>query len=110
MMPSHSDIDRMTDEQLTRLNGWRVQHEIVLSLIDGVLLPAYQGEVIFYKALLPYQEANKLNFDGEGLARQDALYEQRWRALVHNLTIIPVPTDHFTMLEAQYINLYLDKI
>ena len=110
MMPPQSDIDRMTDEQLQRLNGWRHQHEIVLSLIDGVPLPSYQGEVIFYKALLPYQEANKLNFDSEGLARQDALYEQRWRSLVPHLKIIPVATDHFSMLEAQYINIYLDSL
>ena len=110
MMPPQSDIDQMTDEQLQRLNGWRHQHEIVLSLIDGVPLPSYQGEVIFYKALLPYQEANKLNFDSEGLARQDALYEQRWRSLVPHLKIIPVATDHFSMLEAQYINIYLDSL
>ena len=110
MMPPQSDIVQMTDEQLQHLNDWRVQHEVVLSLIDGVPFPSYQGEVVFYKAMLPYQEANKLTFDSEGLARQDALYEQRWHSLVPHLKIIPVATDHFSMLEAQYINIYLDSL
>ena len=110
MMPSQSVIDQMSDEQLQRFESWRQQHEVVVSLIDGVPMPPYQGEVIYYKATLPYQEANKIFFDSEGLARLDVIYEQRWRSHVPNLTVIPVPANHFSMIEAQYINLYLDRI
>jgi hypothetical protein len=35
---------------------------------------------------------------------------QRWHQLQPKIEIIPIPTDHFTMLEAEYTNLYLKEL
>jgi len=110
MIPSQKVIDQMADVQLQHFNDFLREQKMVLSLVDDNQLPLYQGEVIYYKAVLPYLEANKLTVDRENLERQAALYLHRWHSLAPNLVVVPISADHFSMLEIRYANLYIDKI
>ena len=110
MMPPQTIIDQMPPERQEKVYAWRQQHDRVKSILDGVPMPPFQGEVVFFKALQPYLAVNKLTLDSEAFIRQEEVYMQRWHLIQPQMKIIPVQADHFSMLEEPYINLYVKEL
>ena len=58
----------------------------------------------------PFLAVNKLTLDVDAFNRQVEIYLQRWKEAHPLIEIIPVPTDHFTMLEPEYAKLYIKEL
>ena len=110
MMPSQSVIEQMPPERQQKLFDWGKQQKRVIALLDGQPMPPYKGEVIFFKAMEPFLAVNKLTLDIDAFNRQVDIYLQRWHQLQPQMRIVPVPTDHFTMLESEYSKLYMKEL
>jgi len=110
MMPAQSIIDKMPPERQQKLYDWQKQQKRVLALLDGQPMPPFNGNVVFFRAMKPFLAVNKLTLDSDAFNRQVEIYLQRWHQLQPKIEIIPIPTDHFTMLEAEYTNLYLKEL
>ena len=110
MMPSQSIIEQMPPERQQKLFEWEKQHERVISFLDGQPMPSFKGDVVFFRAMHPFLAVNKLTLDIEAFNRQVEIYLQRWKDLQPQMKIIPIPTDHFTMLESEYTNLYMKEL
>ena len=110
MMPSQSVIEQMPPERQQKLFDWGKQQKRVIALLDGQPMPPYKGEVIFFKAMEPFLAVNKLTLDVDAFNRQVDIYLQRWHQLQPQMRIVPVPTDHFTMLESEYSKLYMKEL
>ena len=110
MMPSQDVVDQMPPERQQKLYDWMHQFEKVTAMLDGVPMPLYKGDVVFFRATEPFLAVNQLTLDSDAFARQAALYMQRWQDIQPNMEIIDIPTDHFTMLDPQYTELFLKEI
>jgi surfactin family lipopeptide synthetase A len=110
MMPSQSIIEQMPPERQQKLFEWEKQHERVISFLDGQPMPSFKGDVVFFRAMHPFLAVNKLTLDIEAFNRQVEIYLQRWKDLQPQMKIIPIPSDHFTMLESEYTNLYMKEL
>ena len=110
MMPSQSIIEQMPPERQQKLFEWEKQHERVISFLDGQPMPSFKGDVVFFRAMHPFLAVNKLTLDIDAFNRQVEIYLQRWKELQPQMKIIPIPTDHFTMLESEYSKLYMKEL
>ena len=110
MMPSQSIIEQMPPERQQKLFDWEKQQKRVMALLDGQPMPSFKGDVVFYRAMHPFLAVNKLTLDIEAFNRQVEIYLQRWKELQPQMKIIPIPTDHFTMLESEYSKLYMKEL
>ena len=110
MMPSQSIIEQMPPERQQKLFDWEKQQKRVISFLDGQPMPSFKGDVVFFRAMHPFLAVNKLTLDIEAFNRQVEIYLQRWKELQPQMKIIPIPTDHFTMLESEYSKLYMKEL
>ena len=110
MMPSQSIIEQMPPERQQKLFDWVKQQKHVESFLDGQPMPSYKGKVTFFRAMEPFLAVNKLTLDVDAFNRQVEIYLQRWKEAHPLIEIIPVPTDHFTMLEPEYAKLYIKEL
>ena len=110
MMPSQSIIEQMPPERQQKLFDWEKQQKRVMALLDGQPMPPFKGDVVFFRAMHPFLAVNKLTLDIEAFNRQVEIYLQRWKELQPQMKIIPIPTDHFTMLESEYSKLYMKEL
>ena len=110
MMPSQSIIEQMPPERQQKLFEWEKQHKRVMALLDGQPIPSFKGDVVFFRAMHPFLAVNKLTLDIEAFNRQVEIYLQRWKDLQPQMKILPIPSDHFTMLESEYTNLYMKEL
>ena len=110
MMPSQSIIEQMPPERQQKLFDWEKQQKRVMALLDRQPMPPFKGDVVFYRAMHPFLAVNKLALDVEAFNRQVDIYLQRWKELQPQMKIIPIPTDHFTMLESEYSKLYMKEL
>ena len=81
-----------------------------MALLDGQPIPSFKGDVVFFRAMHPFLAVNKLTLDIEAFNRQVEIYLQRWKDLQPQMKILPIPSDHFTMLESEYTNLYMKEL
>jgi thioesterase domain-containing protein len=58
----------------------------------------------------PFLAVNKLILDIDVFNRQVVIYLQRWQEAQPQMKIIPIPTDHFTMLEPEYSKFYIKEL
>ena len=110
MMPSQSTIEQMPPERKQKLFDWEKQQKRVVALLDGQPMPSFNGEVIFFRAMQPFLAVNKLILDIDIFNRQVVIYLQRWQEAQPQMKIIPIPTDHFTMLEPEYSKFYIKEL
>ena len=110
MMPSQSIIEQMPPERQQKLYDWEKQQKRVISILDGQPMPSFKGEVILFRAMYPFLAVNKLTLDIDTFNRQEEIYLQRWKELQPQMKIIPIPSDHFTMLEPEYSKLYTKEL
>ena len=110
MMPSQSIIEQMPPERQQKLFDWIKQQKHVESFLDGQPMPSYKGKVTFFRAMEPFLAVNKLTLDVDAFNCQAEIYLQRWKEAHPLIEIIPVPTDHFTMLEPEYAQLYIKEL
>ena len=110
MMPSQSIIEQMPPERQQKLFDWEKQQKRVMALLDRQPMPPFKGDVVFFRAMHPFLAVNKLALDVEAFNRQVDIYLQRWKVLQPQMKIIPIPTDHFTMLESEYSKLYMKEL
>jgi surfactin family lipopeptide synthetase A len=110
MMPSQSTIEQMPPERKQKLFDWGKQQKRVVALLDGQPMPSFNGEVIFFRAMQPFLAVNKLILDIDIFNRQVVIYLQRWQESQPQMKIIPIPTDHFTMLEPEYSKFYIKEL
>ena len=110
MMPSQSTIEQMPPERKQKLFDWEKQQKRVVALLDGQPMPSFNGEVIFFRAMQPFLAVNKLILDIDIFNRQVVIYLQRWQESQPQMKIIPIPTDHFTMLEPEYSKFYIKEL
>jgi thioesterase domain-containing protein len=73
-------------------------------------MPVYDGDVFYFKAenlslQLKTIRINENEFENK---KQDEL--NRWKSLVHHMSIYPVRADHYTMLDERFCNDYIEKI
>ena len=110
MMPSQSTIEQMPPERKQKLFDWEKQQKRAEALLDGQPMPSFNGEVIFFRAMQPFLAVNKLILDIDTFNRQVEIYLQRWQESQPQMKMIPIPADHFTMLEPEYSKFYIKEL
>jgi surfactin family lipopeptide synthetase A len=109
LMPSKTVIDQMTPERQDHFKEWQIQHERVSKTLDNVPMPSFKGEVVFFRAPEPFLTVNQLTIDVDAFVHRDFINMQRWHELQPQIEVVTIPANHFTMLEPQYVKLYLEK-
>ena len=72
--------------------------QYVVPVEDGTPMPPYNGRVDYFQATqMSFKELKAEN-------------EQSWRMLLPQMTVYPVPTSHFRLLEKQNMNYCLSLI
>jgi surfactin family lipopeptide synthetase A len=107
------EIADMTPEEVSDIEEfkeWNHHLRQMQVLKDDHGMPVYDGDVLYFKAKdlslqLKTIRINENEFENK---KQDEL--NRWKSLVHHMSIYPVRADHYTMLDERFCNDYIEKI
>ena len=100
--------DEMSD--IEEFKEWNRHLQQMQALEDDPDLPAYDGDVLYFKAEDLSLQTKTINIDVQDLAQKKQENMNSWSKLAPRLSIYSVIADHFTMLDERFCNDYIEKI
>ena len=102
----------MPDEisDIEELKEWNRHLRQMQALKDDPDLPAYDGDILYFKAEKLSMLLKTIHIDVQALAQKKQEDLKTWSTLAPHMSIYPVAADHFTMLDDQFCNDYIEKI
>ena len=95
---------------IKELKEWNRHLQLLLSLKDDSEIPSYDGDVLYFKAEDLSMQLKTIHINEQELAKKKQENLNSWSTLAPHLSIYPVAADHFTMLDEQFCNDYIEKI
>ena len=107
------DIKNPTPDEISdieELKDWNRHLRQMQALNDNPDLPAYDGNVLYFKAEDLSLKNKIIQINVQTLAQKKQEELECWSTLVPSMSIYSVTADHFTMLDEQFCNDYIKKI
>jgi surfactin family lipopeptide synthetase A len=95
---------------IEELKEWNHHLQQMQALRDDLDLPAYDGDVLYFKAEDLSMDLKAIQINLQGLAQKKQEDLKTWSTQAPHLSIYPVAADHFAMLDDQFCNDYIAKI
>ena len=106
-------IENPTPDEISdieELKEWNRHLRQMQALKDDPNLPAYDGDVLYFKAEDLAMQNKIIQINVQALAQKKQEELKRWSTLAPRMSIYPVVANHFTMLGEQFCNDYIEKI
>ena len=106
-------IENPTPDEISdieELKEWNRHLRQMQALKDDPDLPAYDGDVLYFKAEDLAMQNKIIQINVQALAQKKQEELKRWSTLAPCMSIYPVVANHFTMLGEQFCNDYIEKI
>ena len=106
-------IENPTPDEVSgieELKEWNRHLRQMQALKDDPNLPAYDGDVLYFKAEDLAMQNKIIQINVQALAQKKQEELKRWSTLAPRMSIYPVVANHFTMLDEQFCNNYIEKI
>ena len=107
------DIENPTPDEaadIEEIKEWNRHLQQMQALKDDHDLPAYDGDVLYFKAEDLSMQLKTIQVDVQEWAQKKQADLNRWRTLAPHMSIYPVAAGHMTMLDDQFCNDYIAKI
>ena len=111
-MPILDTEELSSDEEVNieELKEWKHLSQLILSLEDGYHLPSYDGCVLYFQAEDSSIGLNSIHLNEQELEKKKQENISKWSTLVPHISIYPVAATHFSMLDEQFCDNYIEKI
>ena len=111
-MPILDTEELSSDEEanIEELKEWNHHSQQILSLEDGYHLPSYDGCVLYFQAEDSSVGLNSIHLNGQEMEKKKQENISIWNTLVPHISIYPVAATHFSMLDEQFCDNYIEKI
>ena len=106
-------IENPTPDEISdieELKEWNRHLRQMQALKDDPNLPAYDGDVLYFKAEDLAMQNKIIQINVQALAQKKQEELKSWSNLAPRLSIYPVTANHFTMLDEQFCDNYLEII
>jgi surfactin family lipopeptide synthetase A len=106
-------IENPTPDEISdieELKEWNRHLRQMQALKDDPNLPAYDGDILYFKAEDLAMQNKIIQINVQALAQMKQEELKRWSTLAPRMSIYPVVANHFTMLGEQFCNDYIEKI
>ena len=100
--------DEMSD--IEEFKEWNRHLQQMQALEDDPDLPAYDGDVLYFKAEDLSLQLKTIQINMQTLAQKKQEELKSWSTLAPRLSIYPVTANHFTMLDEHFCDDYIEKI
>ena len=106
-------VERQTPEEETEIEEvkeWNRHLQQMQALKDDHDLPAYDGDVLYFKAEDLSMQLKTIQVDVQEWAQKKQADLNRWSTLAPHMSIYPVAAGHMTMLDERFSDDYIAKI
>jgi surfactin family lipopeptide synthetase A len=95
---------------IEELKEWNHHLQQMQALRDDLDLPAYDGDVLYFKAEDLSMQLKTIQVDVQEWAQKKQADLNRWSTLAPHMSIYPVAAGHMTMLDERFSDDYIAKI
>lgn len=107
------DIENPTPDEaadIEEIKEWNRHLQQMQALKDDHDLPAYDGDVLYFKAEDLSMQLKTIQVDVQEWAQKKQADLNRWSTLAPHMSIYPVAAGHMTMLDERFSDDYIAKI